>query len=97
MTRKKDLTVGDALDEYFTSRGMKRRIRQASAVTEWEAIVGPNIAAVTTPHEVLSDGTLVVSVSSASWMQELQLMSPTILKQLGARGRKIRRIRWRAL
>ncbi len=96
MTNRPDLTVGKALEDYFAGHGIKRRIQQASVVTEWAALVGPKIAEVTTPHEVRPDGTLVVSVRSASWMQELQLMSPVILKQLGRRGKKIKRIRWRA-
>lgn len=86
----------EALDKYFERHGIKGRIRQASVVPEWCELVGPQIAEVTTPHEVLRDGTLVVSVKSAAWMHELQMMSPEILRQLGARGKRIRRILWRA-
>lgn len=88
--------LGEALDKYFERHGITGRIRQASVVPEWCELVGPQIAAVTTPHEVLRDGTLVVGVKSAAWMQELQMMSPEILRQLGARGKQIRRIIWRA-
>ena len=88
--------LGEALEKYFERQGIKGRIRQASVVPEWTELVGPQIAEVTTPHEVLRDGTLVVSVKSAAWMQELQMMSPEILRQLGKGGKRIKRILWRA-
>lgn len=96
--RRKSLgtPLGEALDRYFERQGIKGRIRQASVVPEWAELVGPQISEVTTPHAVLRDGTLVVSVKSAAWMQELQMMSPEILRQLGRRGKRIRRILWRA-
>jgi predicted nucleic acid-binding Zn ribbon protein len=46
---------------------------------------------------VTRDGTLFVAVGSAAWAQELQLMSPTILAALGRRGKRIKRIVWRAV
>ena len=88
--------LGEALDAYVKKSGLKRRLEQASVVPEWAELVGPKISEVATPHQVAPDGTLFVSVSSAAWMQELQLMSPEILRKLGARGKKIRRIVWRA-
>jgi predicted nucleic acid-binding Zn ribbon protein len=88
--------LGDALDKYLARRGIKRRIEDASVVPEWAELVGPQIAEVTTPHEVRQDGTLVVGVASAAWMQELQLMEPMIVKQLRERGKKIRRVYWTA-
>ena len=86
----------DALEAYIKQAGLKRRLDQASVIPEWAELVGPQIAAVTTPHVVTRDGRLVVSVTSAAWMQELQLMSPTILKRLGERGKKVTRIVWMA-
>ncbi len=88
--------LGEALDAYVKKSGLKRRLEQASVVPEWAELVGAKISEVATPHQVAPDGTLFVSVSSAAWMQELQLMSPEILRKLGARGKKIRRIVWRA-
>ncbi len=96
MSSKRGVTLGEALQQYFERRGIKRRIRQASVIPEWHELVGPQIAKVTTPREVWRDGTLVVSVTSAAWMQELQLMSPMILKKLGKHAKGIRRIMWRA-
>ncbi len=89
-------SLEEALQAYVRRRGLKRRLDQASVIPEWDDLVGPQIAAVTTPHFVTQDGVLVVSVASAAWMQELQLMSPEILRRLGERGKKIRRVVWRA-
>jgi len=88
--------MGEALEAYLKRAGLKRRLDQASVIPEWAELVGPQIAAVTTPHLVTRDGRLIVSVTSAAWMQELQLMSPTILRRLGERGKKISRIVWTA-
>jgi predicted nucleic acid-binding Zn ribbon protein len=96
LKNKGSTPLGEALEKYFQHRGIKRRMVQASVVPDWAELVGTKIAEVTTPHEVLRDGTLVVSVKSAAWMQELQLMSPEILKQLGKQGKRIKRIMWMA-
>ncbi len=96
MSDKKRLTsLRDALDAYVSRAGLKRRLDQASVIPEWPDLVGPNIAEVATPQVVLRGGILVVSVKSSAWIQELQLMSPEILKKLGQRGKKISRIVWR--
>jgi hypothetical protein len=44
---------------------------------------------------VTRDGTLFVRVKTAPWMQELQLMTPEIIRKLGAE-RGIKRIVWKA-
>ncbi len=87
--------MDEALKAYLRKAGIKRRVEQASVIPEWAELVGPQIAAVTTPHMVTQDGKLFVGVASAAWMQELQLMSPEILRKLGRRGKKVRRIVWR--
>jgi predicted nucleic acid-binding Zn ribbon protein len=94
--KRRAVPIREALDRYFERHGIKRRVKQASVVPEWAELVGHQISEVTHPREVLRDGTLIVTVKSAAWMQELQLMSPEILKQLGKRGKGIKRILWRA-
>ncbi len=93
--RKRVTSLRDALDAYLSRAGLKRRLDQASVIPEWPELVGPKIAEVATPQVVLRGGVLVVSVNSSAWIQELQLMSPEILKKLGQRGKKISRIMWR--
>ncbi len=96
MSDKRATRVGEALNAYLARSGIKRRMAQASVVEEWDSLVGPNIARVAKPHSVSADGTLFVSVKSAAWMQELQLMSPTILNPLRTRGKRIKRLVWSA-
>ena len=90
----KPTTLGEALSKYVRRAGFKRRLDQASVIPEWAELVGPKIAEVTTPVVVRDNGVLVVAVKSSAWMQELQLNSPEILRKLGQRGKKIRRIAW---
>ena len=78
LNSKSETPLGDAIERYFQRHGIKKRMEQASVVPEWAELVGAQIAEVTTPREVRRDGTLVVAVKSAAWMQELQLMEPTI-------------------
>ena len=96
MSGKRGTSLGEALEQYFQRHGIKRRIEQAGAIPEWAELVGARIAEVTTPRQVTQDGTLFVTVKTAAWMQELQLMEPAIREQLGKRGKNIRRIVWRA-
>lgn len=87
--------LDEALEAYLRRTGLKTRLDQASVVGEWAALVGPQIARVTAPEGVTENGILFVRVATAPWLQELQLMSPEILRRLGQRGKKIRRIMWR--
>lgn len=94
--KRRSVSLGEALESYVKRAGLKQRLEQASVIPEWPGVVGPQIAAVTRPLAVTRDGTLFVSVGSAAWAQELQMMSPAILAQLGKRGKKIKRVVWRA-
>ncbi len=88
--------LSEALESYLKKSGLTKRMQQASVISDWPQIVGAQIAEVTRPVAVTADGTLFVAVRSAAWAQELQLMSPAILKELGKRGKRIKRIVWRA-
>lgn len=94
MSNKGQRTVGDTLKEYFGRRGLVRRIRDAGVVNEWAGLVGEQVARVTEPDSVDRNGTLRVRVRSAAWMQELQLMSPTIIRELAKKGSRVKRIHW---
>jgi predicted nucleic acid-binding Zn ribbon protein len=86
--------VGDALRGYLSRAGFGERLEQAGVVDEWPSIVGDKIAAISRPEAVTREGTLFVRVTSAPWMQELQLLTPELLKRMG--GYNVRRIVWRA-
>lgn len=96
MRDKPAARVGEAIAGYLARAGLKQRVDEASVVSDWAELVGPQLARVTVPDAVTRDGTLFVAVSSAAWMQELQLLTPTVLAQLAKRGRRIKRIIWRA-
>ena len=88
-------SVGDALKNFLRSSGLDERVEEAGVLPEWEARVGPAIAAVTTPLTA-SRGTLVVAVRTSAWLMELKLMERDILRRLNdgrSRGR-IERIRF---
>jgi predicted nucleic acid-binding Zn ribbon protein len=48
---------------------------------QWKDVVGPAIAENTRP-EVIKGKLLVVHVSSAPWMQQLQFLKPELIKKL---------------
>lgn len=88
MKRKDDSPkqVREALGKYLEKSGIAEHIEAASVVPEWAALVGPAIAAVTTPLRV-SDRTLVVGVRSSAWMHELKMMEREIVSRVNA-GKK---------
>lgn len=88
-------SISAAISDYLEKSGLKKRVETASVIPEWPELVGAKIAEVTTPESVTQDGRLFVRVASAAWTQELQLMTPTILRQLRSRGKNIRHIYWK--
>ena len=89
--------IADALASWLARSGLTRRLDQARVVDDWPALVGPQIAAVTTPESVTPDGVLRVRVATAPWAVELSLMTPRILARLNAgRRARITEIRWMA-
>jgi predicted nucleic acid-binding Zn ribbon protein len=94
--RRKPVPIAEALTGFLNARGLAKRVEQAEAVVDWAAAVGPQIAAVTTPLSITPDGTLFVAVTTNSWMNELSLMEPALLKALNVvEGReRVRQIRF---
>jgi len=86
--------VREVLTSYLDRHNLKARVQQASVIGDWEKLVGVQLARVTEPDSVDRDGMLRVRVQSAAWLQELQLMSPTIIAELARQGRTIKRIWW---
>jgi predicted nucleic acid-binding Zn ribbon protein len=87
---------GEALQSNLAKSGLTKRLAQAQVIPDWPGLVGPQIAAVTTPESVTPDGTLFVRVSTSGWMTELQLMAPQVMAAInGGRGPgRIKTIRW---
>jgi len=94
--KKRPETVGSIIANVLGDRGLTERVKQAAIIPEWPALVGPQIAEVTTPQSITANGTLFVRVTTNAWMNELSLLEPELLKSLnGNRDRApVRRIRW---
>ncbi|MDB4899023.1 MAG: hypothetical protein JWN53_831 [Gemmatimonadetes bacterium] len=94
--RKKPSLFGDILAGVLADSGVAARIEQAQIIPEWSALVGPQIAAVTTPQSIAADGTMFVAVTTNAWMMELSMMEPELLRAINAKeGRvPVRKIRW---
>ncbi len=70
------VAVAEALRGYLARSGLAKRLGQAQVIPEWPDLVGPQIAAVSSPESVSPDGTLFVRVATSAWMNELA--SPTL-------------------
>jgi predicted nucleic acid-binding Zn ribbon protein len=94
--RRKPVPIADALSGFLNQRGLAKRLEQTEAVADWPLAVGTQIAAVTQPISITPDGILFVAVTTHSWMTELSLMEPDLLKALNSvEGReRVRKIRF---
>ncbi|MEX0602676.1 MAG: DUF721 domain-containing protein [Bacteroidota bacterium] len=84
MVRRKAATIkslGSALEDLVEGLGIKGRLDEYAAVTEWEGIVGPQIAKVATATRI-DRGTLVVRVNNGPWRNELRLRKEEIVGKL---------------
>jgi predicted nucleic acid-binding Zn ribbon protein len=79
--------VGELIPAYLAKKGFAAKVEAASVVPEWEDLVGGAIAAVTTPLRV-SEGTLIVAVTTSAWMRELDLMKSELMRRLNAGKRQ---------
>ena len=93
--KRKPEALANVVGAFLRQTKLDERVEQASVVPEWPDLVGKQIARVTKPISVTPDGTLFVSVTTNSWMTELSLMEPQILRALNAKaGRnRVRKIR----
>ena len=94
--KRKPQKLGDVVTGVLRQAGLNDRVAQAAVIPEWKTLVGSQIARVTEPLSVTRQGTLFVAVTTNSWMTELSLMEPELLRRLNQRtGRlQIRKIRW---
>jgi predicted nucleic acid-binding Zn ribbon protein len=81
------------LSRVLDRKGLGAKLEAASVLTEWESLVGPQIAAVTRAQKV-SEGVLFVAVDSSAWMMELNLMKMELMRRVnaGKSGGRIRQI-----
>lgn len=94
--KRKPQKLKDVVSGVLSHAGLSDRVAQAAVIPDWPGLVGPQIARVTEPLSVTTQGTLFVAVTTNAWMTELSLMEPELLRRLNERtGRlQIRKIRW---
>ncbi len=79
--KKQPVAVAQALEEFAVALGIDATLRRYAVLTEWEVIVGEQIARVTKPQRVES-GILYVGVASAPWRAELTLQRREIIRKV---------------
>jgi predicted nucleic acid-binding Zn ribbon protein len=94
--KKRPEAIGDIVASWLGESGLAARVEQAGIIPEWSSLVGPQIAAVTSPQSISANGTLFVHVTTNAWMNELSLLEPELLRSLNADGKRtpVKRIRW---
>ena len=94
--KKRPEAIGKIVADFLGDRGLAERVDQAAVIPEWPALVGPQIASVTSPQSITANGTLFVHVTTNAWMNELSLLEPELLRSLNADPKRtpVRRIRW---
>jgi predicted nucleic acid-binding Zn ribbon protein len=94
--KKRPEAIGKIVADWLGQRGLADRVDQAGVIPEWPRLVGPQIAAVTSPQSITANGTLFVHVTTNAWMNELSMLEPELLRSLNAKPDRtpIRRIRW---
>ena len=76
--------LGDIVDRTVKRLPLSRRLEDYALWTVWDDTVGPAIARNARP-ERLRNGTLVVRVRAAAWMQQLHYMKDIMLEKLNRR------------
>jgi predicted nucleic acid-binding Zn ribbon protein len=94
--KRKPEPIGNVVASWLGESGLANRVDQAAVIPDWGKLVGPQIAAVTSPQSITATGTLFVSVTTNAWMNELSLLEPELLRSLNMKSGRvpIRRIRW---
>jgi len=75
--------IGGMLKSTLQDLGIQERVLEQKAIAQWKGVVGPQIAASTTPESV-RDGILFVCCKSSMWSSELSLHKDDIVKRLNA-------------
>ena len=73
--------IGKAIQELALSFGIDKKLEQYEAVTQWAAIVGPQIAKETEPQKI-EKGLLLVRVRKSVWRNELTMRKAEIITKL---------------
>lgn len=74
-------SVSELLDSVTRRLGAPRAEVASSVFSRWEDLVGPGVAAHTTPVS-LHDGVLVIAVDDPAWASQLRYMTADLLTRI---------------
>jgi predicted nucleic acid-binding Zn ribbon protein len=75
------LPFGRAIRELLADRGWEQPVAVGGVFGRWRDIVGPDLAAHTTP-ESFEDGEVSVAADSTAWATQVRLLASTLVKRL---------------
>jgi predicted nucleic acid-binding Zn ribbon protein len=73
--------LGSAMDRLVADRGWETDQAVGDVMGRWDVIVGPEVAAHTTPVSY-EDGRLLVQADSTAWATQIRLLAPALLARL---------------
>jgi len=79
--RDDPLPLAAAIDRLLDTEGWALAVATGSVFGRWAEIVGPDLAAHTTP-EGLSDGELTVAADSTAWATQVRLLAAQLVLRL---------------
>lgn len=79
MKRVEPESIGDVLRQTLESQGMTERLYETRAINLWPAIVGEEIACLTS-RPMMHDGLMTVYVRNASLRQELNMSRSSLAR-----------------
>lgn len=74
-------SLGDAIEELIAQLGIKKKLHEQDAFVVWDEAVGERISKIATPTRMLR-GTLIVSVKSGAWRNELSMRKQEIVARI---------------
>jgi predicted nucleic acid-binding Zn ribbon protein len=83
-TREKNTdpqSLETVLSEVIANRNWSKGVAEGSLFSDWEQIVGQEIATHTTPISLV-DGKLTIQSSSSAWATQMRLMQSDLLKTI---------------
>ncbi|MGI8645352.1 MAG: DUF721 domain-containing protein [Nocardioides sp.] len=73
--------LDDTLGRLVSDRGWEVDLRVQAVFGRWAELVGPEVAAHTTPESFV-DGKIVVRTDSTAWATQLRMLAPTVVRRL---------------
>jgi predicted nucleic acid-binding Zn ribbon protein len=76
------IPIASVLDHLMRSRGWNRHLQASRVASQWEAIVGPEVAVHCQPARLHDDGTLDVTADTPAWATQLAFLRGTLMDRL---------------